>query len=56
MTKLCLVVIVAVIRSSFHKNITNASIGTANAWHFYYVFAFLITVLCGELILVLSAP
>ncbi|MCD6704637.1 DUF3265 domain-containing protein [Vibrio cholerae] len=28
------------------KFITNASRGTANAWHFYYAFVFVMTVLC----------
>ncbi|EKF9426910.1 DUF3265 domain-containing protein [Vibrio cholerae] len=27
---------------------TNASRGTANAWHFYYALVFVITVLCGK--------
>ncbi|EGQ7970872.1 DUF3265 domain-containing protein [Vibrio cholerae] len=27
-------------------NITNASRGTANAWHFYYALVFVVTVLC----------
>ncbi|MDF4536035.1 DUF3265 domain-containing protein, partial [Vibrio parahaemolyticus] len=27
-------------------NITNASRGTANAWHFYYALVLVITVLC----------
>ncbi|MBF4312592.1 DUF3265 domain-containing protein, partial [Vibrio anguillarum] len=26
---------------------TNASRGTANAWHFYYALVFVVTVLCG---------
>ncbi|EKF9474377.1 DUF3265 domain-containing protein [Vibrio cholerae] len=37
-------------------NITNASRGTANAWHFYYTLVFVITVLCGKLVIALSAP
>ncbi|AGU59047.1 DUF3265 domain-containing protein [Vibrio anguillarum] len=28
--------------------LTNASRGTANAWHFYYALVFVITVLCGK--------
>ncbi|EKO3678103.1 DUF3265 domain-containing protein [Vibrio metschnikovii] len=35
---------------------TNASRGTSNAWHFYYALAFMITVLCGNLVVALSAP
>ncbi|EGR1133827.1 DUF3265 domain-containing protein [Vibrio cholerae] len=27
-------------------HLTNASRGTANAWHFYYALAFVVTVLC----------
>ncbi|EGR2127628.1 DUF3265 domain-containing protein [Vibrio cholerae] len=42
--------------SAQKRVITNASRGTANAWHFYYAFAFVITVLCGELVVALSAP
>ncbi|MCG3738166.1 DUF3265 domain-containing protein [Vibrio cincinnatiensis] len=30
--------------------------GTANAWHFYYALVFVITVLCGELVVALAAP
>ncbi|NNN49659.1 DUF3265 domain-containing protein [Vibrio sp. 2-2(8)] len=37
-------------------NITNASRGTANARHFYYALVFVITVLCGKLVVVLAAP
>ncbi|EGQ8075578.1 DUF3265 domain-containing protein, partial [Vibrio vulnificus] len=29
---------------------TNASRGTANAWHFYYALVFVITVLCVSLV------
>ncbi|MBF4327963.1 DUF3265 domain-containing protein, partial [Vibrio anguillarum] len=29
--------------------LTNASRGTANAWHFYHALIFVITVLCGKL-------
>ncbi|ASU24511.1 DUF3265 domain-containing protein [Vibrio qinghaiensis] len=36
--------------------ITNASRGTANAWHFYYALVFVITALCGKLVVALSAP
>ncbi|EKO3580713.1 DUF3265 domain-containing protein [Vibrio metschnikovii] len=35
---------------------TRRSRGTANAWHFYYAFIFVVTVLCGNLIVALSAP
>ncbi|EGR0594047.1 DUF3265 domain-containing protein [Vibrio cholerae] len=35
---------------------TNASRGTANARHFYYVLAFVFTVLCGSLVVALAAP
>nr|WP_212755060.1 DUF3265 domain-containing protein [Vibrio sp. B1-2] len=38
------------------QQLTNASRGTANAWHFYYALVFVITVLCGKLVVVLSAP
>ncbi|OXX45171.1 DUF3265 domain-containing protein, partial [Vibrio sp. V17_P4S1T151] len=30
--------------------ITNASRGTANAWHFYCALVFVITLLCGRLV------
>ncbi|MBF4375376.1 DUF3265 domain-containing protein [Vibrio anguillarum] len=33
---------------------TNASRGTANARHFYYALVFVITVLCGSLVVALS--
>ncbi|EGR1141019.1 DUF3265 domain-containing protein [Vibrio cholerae] len=36
--------------------ITNASRGTANAWHFYYALIFLITMLCGKLVVAFAAP
>ncbi|EJL6984117.1 DUF3265 domain-containing protein, partial [Vibrio cholerae] len=36
--------------------ITNASRGTANAWYFYYALVFVIKVLCGKLVVTLSAP
>ncbi|KAA1205559.1 DUF3265 domain-containing protein [Vibrio cholerae] len=35
---------------------TNASRGTANAWHLYYALTFVVTVLCGKLVVVLAAP
>ncbi|ASO31204.1 DUF3265 domain-containing protein [Vibrio anguillarum] len=35
---------------------TNASRGTANAWHFYYALVLVITVLCGKLAVALSTP
>nr|WP_114808295.1 DUF3265 domain-containing protein [Vibrio cholerae] len=35
---------------------TNGSRGTANAWHFYYALVCVITVLCVELVVALSAP
>ncbi|ELH3492593.1 TPA: DUF3265 domain-containing protein [Vibrio vulnificus] len=35
---------------------TSASRGTANAWHFYYALAFVVTVLCGKLVVALAAP
>ncbi|EGQ8391310.1 DUF3265 domain-containing protein [Vibrio cholerae] len=35
---------------------TNASRGTANAWHFYHALALVITALCGKLVVALSAP
>ncbi|MCG3727755.1 DUF3265 domain-containing protein [Vibrio anguillarum] len=37
-------------------NITNGSRGTTNAWHFYYALVFVITVLCGKLVVALVAP
>ncbi|MCS0097692.1 DUF3265 domain-containing protein [Vibrio cholerae] len=37
-------------------NITNASRGTANAWHFYCALVYVVTVLCGNLVVALSAP
>ncbi|EKO3590834.1 DUF3265 domain-containing protein [Vibrio metschnikovii] len=30
--------------------------GTANAWHFYYALVFVGTMLCGSLVVALSAP
>ncbi|EJO3996542.1 DUF3265 domain-containing protein [Vibrio vulnificus] len=35
---------------------TNGSRGTANAWHFYYVLVFVVTVVCGSLVVALAAP
>ncbi|EHZ7360351.1 DUF3265 domain-containing protein [Vibrio vulnificus] len=35
---------------------TNGSRGTANAWHFYCALVLVITVLCGNLVVALSAP
>ncbi|XAG13302.1 DUF3265 domain-containing protein [Vibrio metschnikovii] len=29
---------------------TNASRGTSNAWHFYYALVFVVTALCGNLV------
>ncbi|EGQ9502728.1 DUF3265 domain-containing protein [Vibrio cholerae] len=37
-------------------NLTNASRGTANAGHFYYALVLVITMLCGNLAVALSAP
>ncbi|EGQ9441079.1 DUF3265 domain-containing protein [Vibrio cholerae] len=36
--------------------LTNALRGTANARHFYYALIFVITVLCGSLVVALAAP
>nr|WP_238843266.1 DUF3265 domain-containing protein [Vibrio cincinnatiensis] len=30
--------------------------GTTNAWHFYYALVFVVTVLCGSLVVALAAP
>nr|WP_086028640.1 DUF3265 domain-containing protein [Vibrio mimicus] len=38
------------------RGITNASRGTASAWHFYYALVFVVTVLCGESVVALAAP
>ncbi|TQP88814.1 DUF3265 domain-containing protein, partial [Vibrio cholerae] len=38
------------------KRLTNASSGTANAWHFYYALVFVVPVLCGTLVVALSSP
>ncbi|EKO3781827.1 DUF3265 domain-containing protein [Vibrio metschnikovii] len=41
----------------WHKSaLTNASRGTSNAWHFHYALVFVVTVLCGNLVVALSAP
>ncbi|EGR0144110.1 DUF3265 domain-containing protein [Vibrio cholerae] len=36
--------------------LTSASRGTANARHFYYALVFVVTLLCGKLIVALAAP
>ncbi|MBF4258572.1 DUF3265 domain-containing protein, partial [Vibrio anguillarum] len=36
--------------------LTNASRGTANAWHFYCALVSVFTVLCGKLVVALAAP
>ncbi|EHD2253255.1 DUF3265 domain-containing protein [Vibrio vulnificus] len=36
--------------------LTNASRGTANAWHFYHALVFVVTVLYGSFVVALSAP
>ncbi|HAS3165974.1 DUF3265 domain-containing protein [Vibrio anguillarum] len=36
--------------------LTNASRGTANARHFCHALVFVITVLCGSLVVALAAP
>ncbi|PAR19328.1 DUF3265 domain-containing protein [Vibrio metoecus] len=38
------------------KSLTNASRGTANARHFYCALTFVVTLLCGKLVVVLAAP
>ncbi|EKF9197585.1 DUF3265 domain-containing protein [Vibrio cholerae] len=38
------------------RHITNASRGTANAWHFYYALVLVIMVLCGKLVVALATP
>ncbi|EGQ9313635.1 DUF3265 domain-containing protein [Vibrio vulnificus] len=35
---------------------TNGSRGTANARHFQFVLVFVVTVLCGSLVMALAAP
>ncbi|ENM5843554.1 DUF3265 domain-containing protein [Vibrio mimicus] len=42
--------------SARSRVLTNASRGTSNAWHFYYALVFVVTVLCGKLVVALSAP
>ncbi|EKF9445392.1 DUF3265 domain-containing protein [Vibrio cholerae] len=37
-------------------HLTNASRGTANAWHFCYALVFVIAVSCGKLVVALAAP
>ncbi|HDZ9478482.1 TPA: DUF3265 domain-containing protein [Vibrio cholerae] len=37
-------------------NLTNASRGTANAWHFYNALVFVVTVFCRSLVIALAAP
>nr|WP_270916467.1 DUF3265 domain-containing protein [Vibrio metschnikovii] len=37
-------------------NITNASRGTSNARHFHYALILVVSVLCGKLVVALSAP
>nr|WP_167514858.1 DUF3265 domain-containing protein [Vibrio cincinnatiensis] len=41
---------------SHSKKLTNASRGTANAWHFYYALVFMVTALCSKLVVALAAP
>nr|WP_174500470.1 DUF3265 domain-containing protein [Vibrio cholerae] len=38
------------------RSLTNASRGTANAWHFYHALVLVISVLCGSLVVALAAP
>ncbi|EJL6293250.1 DUF3265 domain-containing protein [Vibrio cholerae] len=35
---------------------TNASRGTANAWHFYHALVLVMRALCGKLVVALAAP
>ncbi|PAR28363.1 DUF3265 domain-containing protein [Vibrio metoecus] len=35
---------------------TNASRGTANARHFFHALVFVVTMLCGKLVVALAAP
>ncbi|OXX36783.1 DUF3265 domain-containing protein [Vibrio sp. V09_P4A23P171] len=44
------------LQSAWVCGITNASRGTANAWHFYYALVLVITMLCGKLVVALAAP
>ncbi|MCD6670939.1 DUF3265 domain-containing protein [Vibrio cholerae] len=39
-----------------YSRLTNASRRTANARHFYNALVFVITVVCGKLVVALSAP
>ncbi|ASU24180.1 DUF3265 domain-containing protein [Vibrio qinghaiensis] len=39
-----------------NKRLTNASRGTANARHFYCALISVVSVLCGNLVVALSAP
>ncbi|MDF9390684.1 DUF3265 domain-containing protein [Vibrio cholerae] len=41
---------------STNRLLTNASRGTANAWHFCYALVFVVTVLCSKLVVPLAAP
>ncbi|MCG3740335.1 DUF3265 domain-containing protein [Vibrio cincinnatiensis] len=41
---------------SIENSHTNGSRGTTNAWHFNYALVFVITVLCGKLVVALVAP
>ncbi|XAG13317.1 DUF3265 domain-containing protein (plasmid) [Vibrio metschnikovii] len=36
--------------------LTKAFKRTANAWHFYHALVFVVTVLCGKLVVALAAP
>ncbi|ELJ8717888.1 DUF3265 domain-containing protein [Vibrio cholerae] len=36
--------------------LTNCSREIRNAWHFHYALAFVVTKLCGSLVVALSAP
>ncbi|QOD68661.1 DUF3265 domain-containing protein [Vibrio navarrensis] len=36
--------------------LTNCLSGIRNAWHFYYALIFVVTVLCGSLVVALVAP
>ncbi|EKO3708944.1 DUF3265 domain-containing protein [Vibrio metschnikovii] len=42
--------------TSGNEHITKHLRGTANAWHFYYALVFVVTVLCGSLVVALAAP
>ncbi|MCD1196869.1 hypothetical protein B4942_19255 [Vibrio cholerae] len=39
-----------------YKALTNASRGTANAWHFFCALIFVITLLYGSSVVALAAP